>query len=293
MSDLMKALQEILSEEFLFVVTALVALIPMAFYTGWDQAKPEKDRTEDYSEKFSIGGGILGIIFIVALCAACFFGLVMFICLKWIKLFTYLLRIVLAALAAGLLAYLAGRSRRKKKYRKNPIVKEAVAFCKAHQVKAVQVFPDRLRFFTDVLNSDYCKTASLTEECLDLSDATSRQHCYNRPASWKAYDCPPEFCGDLVFADRGYPSVTDLEMLAKVLKGKLRLSMASHQVCTKYVTKSGNTTTTYITWFYHDCFLFSRMNLQKRLREDAQALIEQEEKRKAAEKAKPKPPAWE
>lgn len=214
-----------------------------------------------------IGMVIAVIAFLVGLLP----GIVLFFTFQW----NVLLGGLFLALAAGAvcfgLGYFVVLSHRKGKYKRNPIMKEAVAYCRRSGVVGVQCFGDRLRFHKELADADYCKTDTHMEMRANLDQSVDYQTHWTRPDSWIAYDQSSGYAGDLTFAKRDYPDIPDLELFAKVLASRLGgCGIATHTRSVQYdtVTRTAGTTTRthHITHLYRDCFVYKK-SACRRLRE--------------------------
>lgn len=154
------------------------------------------------------------------------------------------------------------RSRRKK-YMRNPIVKETVAYCKQNDIVGIQCFDDRLRFFKKLEDPNYCKTSINKEKKENAAQALEYQKNWSRPECFVAYDYPLSLYGTLKFRDRDYPNLPDLPMFASVLARKLGgFGYATHYHSVQYDTVAygagTKTTTHHITVLHSDCFVYKR-----------------------------------
>lgn len=186
------------------------------------------------------------------------------------------------------------RSRRRK-YMRNPIVREAVAFCKQHNIVGIQCFPSGLRFFKKIEHPDYCKADIHAEKSPDKETCYSYRDNWKIPKAWSAYDMPSSYAGTIRFSDRGYPDVPDLPMFAGALAkslGSFDYAVHRHTVQYDTVTYSGNTRTTThnITVLHDDCFVYSKTACRDTKRQwKQQGLIQKNETAKPAQK----PNSWE
>lgn len=210
--------------------------------------------------------GVLGIgAFVMGILPA----IVLFFTFQWKTLLIGVFYAILTGSAGYGLGYWRTMSGRKRKYRKNPIMQEAVAYCKQNGIVAVQCFDDRIRFFRDLENREYCESHVDTHKAADILASNSFRKGWTRPASWCAYDRPQSFAGDIVFADRGWPKIPDLNLFAKVLAKQLGgCRVAEHTQRDQYDTSrlEGNTriTTHNITIMYRDCFVYKKAALDSK-----------------------------
>ncbi len=226
------------------------------------------DRTD---KRISAGAIVLLVLSILIEIAAFIFGISSFVSLFFAFYWKTLLIAIIAALIpgiiSGLIAYWITRALRKRRYMRNPLVNEVVAFCKQHNVVGVQCFPEGLRFFTQISNSDYCKSEVHTEEVLDEVAANLYKATWNHSGRYPDENSAG-FIGSLNFAARGYPNLTSLPIFAAALAKKLGdCGYASHEQKVCYDTRSyGYSTTTvthHIILFYKDCFVYDRKSYRE------------------------------
>ena len=161
---------------------------------------------------------------------------------------------------------------RRRKYMRNPIIREAVEFCRKNEIVGIQCFDDSLRFFQKLEDPDYCRSSVRVEKKKDASESEEYQKNWSREESWIAYDRPLSYVGTLKFADRDYPNVPDLPMFASALARKAKgFGYARHFHSVQYdtVSYSGNTRTTthHITVLHSDCFVYNRAACRRCKRE--------------------------
>lgn len=210
---------------------------------------------------------VVAVICAIVGIAAVVIGILPFIALFFTFQWNVLIKGVFFGILTGAAGYGIGYgttlSGRKRKYRNNPIMKEAVAFSKKNQIVAVQCFENRLRFFLDLENDDYCNGHNDTHMVSNVRDSAAFQQSWKRPAAWEAYDRAPSYAGTITFADRGWPSIPDLDLFAKVLAEELGgCGVAAHvqnvQYDTVVSTSSSITTTHHITHMYSDRFVYKK-----------------------------------
>jgi len=188
-------------------------------------------------------------------------GILLFITFQWkYIIFAVLLGIVITVPTYFLLKWVV-LARRRAKYMRNPIVKEAVEFCRQNRIVGIQCFPDGIRFFMTLNHPDYCKRSVSTETKSDHTAWQTYKGTWKRPDAWAAYD---HGCVKVIrFSDRNFPNVPDLPMFAGALAKKLGdFAYAEHKHAVQYdtVTTTGNTCTTthHIAVLHEDCFVYSR-----------------------------------
>ncbi len=246
------------------MVTTLIIAGLIGFALGGSMANGEK--TTKFWKVSNIISAIIGILLVI-------FGAIPAIKLFFTFQWAYLLRPVFIGIPVGIVTFCLGffpsNAARKRKYRRNPVMREALEFCRENRVVAVQCFEDRLRFFNDLVNEDYCRPYSNTYEASNGAASYTFQSSWQRPKSWQEYDNPPCLVGVLSFAERNYPNLPDLGFFAQVLAKELGgCEMVAHNQTTKYDTttyKDGNKTIThYTTWLYKDCFVYKKSAREKK-----------------------------
>ena len=207
---------------------------------------------------------ILGVIgFLIGILP----GIVLFFTFQW----KYILGAVFAGVIVSILTYFLARSIviaiRRTKYLRNPIVAEAVAFCKQHNVVGVQCFADGMRFFTAIEHPAFCKKLVTLEMKYSYEAWYEYKTTWQPPDAWAAYDHSPHCIRVLRFADHGYGNVPDLEMFAKVLASKLHFAYAEHNHRVQYdtvtTTASTRTTTHNIAILHEDFFVYCPKALRR------------------------------
>ena len=213
---------------------------------------------------------------------ACVAGFILLITFKWGQLF----KALLIGGAVGGVLYLILRgvfaNIRLSKYRRNPLMKEIVEFCKKNGVVGIQCFSDGVRFFTALENGEYCREDRKVEHVENAKNAASIEQMDLRPNAWKAYDNPPSLLKELKFADRDYPNLPDVEMFARALASALGgCGVAHHSTAVGYRYTRFNGTTgnrdlvSHTTYTYQDQFVYKKSALRKikkgRKQQDRQA----------------------
>lgn len=222
---------------------------------------------------------------------ACVAGFMLLITFKWGHLF----KALLIGGAVGGLLYLILKgvfaNIRRSKYRRNPLMKEIVAYCKSNDVVGIQCFPDRVRFFSALENGDYCQGASNIVHLQDSRNAASTEQEDLRPAAWKAYDNPPSLLKELKFADREYPNLPDVEIFAESLASCLGgCGVAYHSAGVNYKyfrfnSSNGNRDmVNHTTYTYKDYFVYKKSALRKLKNRKKQQDREAQARQAAAEK---------
>ncbi len=199
-------------------------------------------------------------------------GILLFFTFQWKTIFIGLVQGVIAAVPPYFIAKSTVRSHRRRKYMRNPIIKEAVAYCKQKGIVGIQCFADRLRYFKAIENPGYCKNDMKIVKRESAYLAKCYQEQWSWPDSWVGYENAGSFAGELKFSDRGYPRVPDLPMFASALAKKLGgfdYAEHNHSVQHDTVTYGGNTKTTThnIVVLHNDCFVFSRTAYRKAKKE--------------------------
>ena len=226
--------------------------------------------------KVSVGQIVFLVICILAGLVALFTGaipaILLFFTFQWKTLFGAVIQGAIAGVPAYFIARAIVLRHRRGKYMRNPVVKEAVAFCKANNIVGIQCFNRRLRFFKVIEDPGYCKRDVSHVKKESKYTATMYQESWTRPDSWVAYDSPASYAGEIVFSERGYPNVPDLPMFASALAKKLPgFDYAEHDHRVQYdtVSYSGNTKTTThnIILLNQDCFVFSKKALRETKKE--------------------------
>jgi len=225
------------------------------------------------SEKGKYGGVVLMVICAILGIGAVIMGILpaiaLFFTFQWKTLITGVFYALLTGAAGYGLGYCGTMSSRKRKYAKNPIMKEAVAYCRENGIVAVQCFDDRIRFFRDLENREYCESYTNTHMAADILASNSFKKGWTRPAAWCDYDRPRSFAGAIIFADRDWPRIPDLDLFAKVLAKQLGgCRVAEHIQRDQYDTTKleGNTRTTthHITLLYSDRFVYKKAALDSK-----------------------------
>lgn len=224
---------------------------------------------------------IIGYLFfgLAVICAglACVAGFVQLITFKWGELLLslvigcvagYLLFLPIPALASAL---------RRGKYKRNPLVKEIVSYCKKNGIVGIQCFSDRVRFFTALEGEEYCKDGSETIHEKDQRSGQITEKTDIRPHAWRCYDNPPSLAGTLKFAERGYPELPDINIFAEALASLLGdCAVASHSTSVQYSyyrydRSTGNQTrVNHTTHNYKDAFVYKKSALKKLKQEKKQ-----------------------
>lgn len=175
---------------------------------------------------------------------------------------------ILAGAALGIPTYLVSMAFRRMRFRKNPVLQEAVAYCRSNNIVGIQCYGKYLRFFSALENEQYCKGENKVIHELTAAEGRRTESADLRPVSWKAYDKAPSYQGTLVFADRGYPELPDpgffADMLARELGG---FGCAHHSISVQYNYTRFNKDTghtehvDHTTHTYFDYFVYSKKAL--------------------------------
>jgi len=209
----------------IFIGALIIALslgFPLGSAVG---AKKEKKSTN----VFIIIGSVISVITLF-ICAWPLLMLFITFQWKWI-IFALLLMAGVGALCF-FISYGAAAAKRKRKYRKNPIMKEAVKYCRENNVVGIQCTRYAIRFFDRLPNSDYCKDETVSRFAAYEKQCTEYENTDFRPDSWKAYDKADHA---IVFADRAYAELEDLDIFAKVLSSSLKgFGVACHKAYVEY-----------------------------------------------------------
>lgn len=212
---------------------------------------------------------IIGWSFVVLALPACGLtlvaGFVQFITFRWGQLLKS--AVIGVGLGAGmfwLLSNLIFRMRRKK-FLRNPLMKDIIRYCKAKDIVGIQCFPDRVRFFSALENMEYCKSEQKPYHEQFYRNAAKSEQMDMRPISWKAYDNPPSLVGTVKFSDRNYPELPDVSLFAESLaQGLGGFGVASHGTSVHYSYSRHNSTTGATEWVnhtthtYQDCFVYKK-----------------------------------
>ena len=154
-------------------------------------------------------------------CVAVLFGLwpaaALFLMLQWGALFKALFFALIAGAVSGIPGFLVVERKRRKVYRNNPVMREVVAYCNANNIVGIQCYPDRLRFFTGLDSTEYCKSDNyvIHEKQYASTSYTSRIK------TWSPTDNDRYLQGTLYFAERKYPNLPDVGIFASVLAKSL------------------------------------------------------------------------
>lgn len=222
---------------------------------------------------------------------ACVAGFMLLITFKWGHLF----KALLIGGAVGGLLYLilkgAFANIRRSKYRRNPLMKEIVAYCKKNDVVGIQCFADRVRFFSALESEGYCQDERKVVHLEYAKNAAATEQEDLRPETWKAYDNPPSLLKVLKFADREYPNLPDVEIFAESLASCLggskavRHSTAVNYRYTRFNGSTGNRDMVrHTTYTYEDWFVYKKSALRKLKNRKKQRDREAEAMRAAAQK---------
>ena len=183
-------------------------------------------------------------------------------------LFTFQWKYIIGAIFAGVLVcvlvYFLVRaivlSGRRAKYKRNPIVAEAVAFCKQNNIVGVQCFVDGMRFFTAIEHPHFCQKQVTLEKVDSFSTWNSYKESWKRPEHWAVYDRSPNCIKVMRFADHGYNNVPDLAMFAETIAKQLHFSCVEHSHKVQYdsvtSTATTRTTTHNIAILHEDFFVY-------------------------------------
>ena len=272
--------------------------IQMGALAGYEK----KDETSNESK--ATAGQIILLVLCIILGIA---GFLMGILPGFVLFFTFQWKYILGAIFAGIVALipvyflskLAVLRGRRAKYMRNPIVKDAVKFCKENNVVGIQCFADGMRFFTKIEHPGYCKKDVHLEVKQTQQQWEDYKENWQRPESWIAYHHQTLSCVRVIrFADHGYPNVPDLSMFASALAKKLGFAYAQHSRRVKYdtVSWSGSTRTTThnIAILHEDCFVYSPKAYRKCLREwEGAGLLQQAPVKNEKAKSVEKPKTWE
>ena len=254
-----------LEEEVMRVLWGCIIMgIALGIETG-ALAGNSKKSDSGSDAKASVGQIIL-LVFCILLGAIGFFvgilpGIVLFFTFQW----KYILGAILAGVIVCVPIYFLVRAivlaGRKAKYLRNPIIAEAVAFCKQNNIVGVQCFANGIRFFTAIEHPQFCKKEASLINVDSFAYWNTYQQTWKCPAHWAAFDNSPNCIKELRFADHGYNNVPDLEMFAKALAQKLHFSYAEHSHRVQYdsvtTTASTRTTTHNIAILHEDFFVYS------------------------------------
>ena len=233
---------------------------------------------------------LLGLA-IVAGGLACVAGFMLLITFKWGHLF----KALLIGGAVGGLLYLIFRgifeNIRLNKYRRNPLMKEIVAYCKKNDVVGIQCYADRVRFFSALENGAYCEDERKVVHLEYAKNAAATEQEDLRPETWKDYDNPPSLLKVLKFADRDYPDLPDVEIFARALAASLGGSKVARH-CTavnyRYTRFNGSTgnrdMVSHTTYTYEDWFVYKKRALKEIKKGKKQRDREAEALRVAAQK---------
>ncbi len=209
-------------------------------------------------------------------------AIALFFLFQWGPLLLCLIYAGLLGTGAYFLSRYLARRKRRRKYYKNPIFREALDYCRNHEVVAVQCFRNRVGFFTDIPNVAYCQRHHDEIKSVNYNSSLRNQKEWVRPAAWTATDSPECYIGTIAFEQQGYEDLPDLEIFAEALCKKLPgFDMAEHYQAVSYTTESyadvTKTITNHITVIYHDFFLFSkkRRDQLKKVQEKDKATVEE------------------
>ena len=251
---------------------------------------------ETQDKKKEYGGIVLVVLCAVAGIGATIIGILpaiaLFFTFQWKTLITGIFYALLTGALGYGLGYGSTMRSRKRSYRKNPIMKEAVAFCKKNGIVAVQCFDDRIRFFRDLENGGYCESYNDKHIVSDITASMDFQRTWTRPAAWCDYDRPNSYAGTIVFAERDWPKIPDLDLFARVLAKSLGgCGVASHVQSVQYDTSrwegSTHVTTHNITHMYSDRFVYKKSVYNTRFR------AHEKQKRQEPKVRQPKGNSWE
>ena len=291
-----------LDKEALRVLWGCVIMgIALGIETGALAGQGKKIEYNDNAK--ATAGDIVLLVFCILLGVV---GFLMGILPGIVLFFTFQWKYILGAIFAGILVWalvfflmraivLAGR---KAKYMRNPIVTEAVAFCKQNQVVGVQCFVDGMRFFTEIAHPHFCKKEVTSETVNSFESWSSYKQNWKRPAHWEAYDRSPHCIRVLRFADHGYNNVPDLEMFAKTIAKKLQFSCVEHSDRVQYdsvtTTATTRTTTHNIAILHQDFFVYCPKAHRRTVADwENRGLLFKPVQEKPAEKPAPRKKDWE
>lgn len=160
------------------------------------------------------------------------------------------------------------------KYKKNPVMKEILAFCRKQDVHAILCVHDGVVFMKRIQHEPYCKSNEETHNEFTFSGFQAATSADRRPTGFQEAMRPEGCIGKIVFADRGYPSLPDVRFFGKVLKKSLKgYGLATHKVSIQYDEKSPGKIVHHITHVYSDCFVFKKAARKALRRKNAKVLI--------------------
>lgn len=195
-------------------------------------------------------------------------GILLFFTFQWAAILGAIFQGCIIGLGAFYITRAIVLNYRRRKYMKNPVVLEAVEFCKKNNVVGIQCFSEGLRFFTKLEDPRYCRPSYSSPIKGDII-AVSYKAEWEKPEASEAYDNADSHIGTLRFADRDYPNVPELRVFASALAKKLgAYGHAEHYHAVRYDTVRYGGNTKYITHhtdiLLHDCLVFNRAALLKR-----------------------------
>lgn len=175
----------------------------------------------------TIIGMILGIVILFFSAKYLF---LLFITFQWKWIFLPLLLCV----ALGAVFFFIFRAwafaARLGKYKRTPVIKKAVKYCRENNIVAIQCHADMIRFYRELKNTEYCKDSTYSRYAISDTQCDEYLASDFRPDYWKAYDRFPIPGDDILFADMEYPPLEDIDIFAKALASRLGgCAIAKHQ----------------------------------------------------------------
>lgn len=275
---------------FFCAAAAILGVIGGRYSAATRQEKNEFDLEE------GVGNKILMALTVAAMLGVVITGGWLLLTLRWGKLGRNLLISMCVLVLIWLETFLVIRNHRLFKYLRNPVLKEVAAYVKKNKIAAVQILPDRVRYFRGLVNTTYCRSEDQVYSVSNGSEALDYKTKLTRPAGWCAYDAAPELVGTLWFRDRGYTTMKNLEHFGTALRTRLwGFGKADHQAKTSYVESCATARTTYVTEYYADSFVYRRSDYLRLRDMEAQAEAARKKAEKQVRKTEKKtgPKSWE
>lgn len=214
-------LEEDVVRSFLcFVIIGFAIGIPVGLSVGLK--KDSKAATV-----FNVIGAVISVI---TLFLSARYLFMLFITFQWKWIILPLLLGIAILVLCFFVFKAVGQGARMGKYKRNPIIKRAVEYCRENDIVAVQCHSEMIRFYRDLKNVEYCSDEKVTRYA--AFDYQVDQYLDNdfRPEHWRAYDRFPTPGDDILFADMDYPPLEDIDIFAKALASCLGgCAIAKHE----------------------------------------------------------------
>ncbi|MBQ4066889.1 MAG: hypothetical protein IJD22_04495 [Clostridia bacterium] len=181
--------------------------------------------------KATTAGIVIGtVISVITIFICAWPAFMLFITFQWKWILLPLLAGILVFAIFFSISFLLGSAARIGKYKRNPVIKRAVKYCKENDIVAIQCHGEMIRFYGELKNTEYCSDDKVTRYAATDSQCDEYLDSDFRPDHWRAYDRFPTPGEDILFADMGYPPLEDIDIFAKALASCLGgCAIAKHE----------------------------------------------------------------